>query len=158
MQNIVKYYEDLNIGKVIHLGPIKIKKSEIISFAKQFDPQYFHLDEEKAKDSILKGLCASGWHTCSIFMKMLYDSFLINAKSQGSPGVDNIRWLKPVRPDDILSAKGTIIERRSSKSKQSIGLIKTYYEVFNQNNHVVMTLTSIGIFKKKNKKKFSSIH
>ena len=139
----------MKVGNKIYLGPITVTKSDIISFAKSFDPQYFHLDEEKAKSSILKGLCASGWHTCALFMRILYDGLLKTAKSQGSPGVDNIRWIQPVRPNDVLNAIGTITEKIPSKSKPSIGVIKTKYEVFNQTNQTVMTLITIGIFEKK---------
>ena len=151
MRKLPIYYEDIKIGSKVYLGPISVKKPDIISFAKCFDPQYFHLDEEKAKTSILKGLCASGWHTCALFMRMLYDGFLKNAKSQGSPGVDYIRWIQPVRPNDVLNAIGIVREKIPSKNKPNIGIIKTQYEVFNQTNQIVMTLIAVGIFEKKNK-------
>ena len=149
MKKYLIYYEDLEIGQKIKLGSISISKNEIISFAEKFDPQPFHTNEIKAKESIFGGLCASGWHTCSLFMRILYDGFLINSAALGSPGMDAIRWLKPLRPGETITGIGEVIKKTPSKSRPEIGSLIINYEVFNKNNELIMTLIGISIFKKK---------
>ena len=149
MKKDLIYYEDLEIGQKIKLGSISISKNEIISFAEKFDPQPFHTNEIKAKESIFGGLCASGWHTCSLFMRILYDGFLINSAALGSPGMDAIRWLKPLRPGETITGIGVVIKKTPSKSRPEIGSLIINYEVFNKNNELIMTLIGISIFKKK---------
>ena len=149
MKNKLIYYEDLEIGQKIKLGSINVSKKEIISFAKKFDPQPFHTNEIKAKESIFGGLCASGWHTCTLFMRILYDGFLINSAALGSPGMDAIRWLKPLRPGETITGIGEVIKKTPSKSRPEIGSLIINYEVFNKNNELIMTLIGISIFKKK---------
>lgn len=149
MKKNLIYYEDLEIGQKIKLGSISISKNEIISFAEKFDPQPFHTNEIKAKESIFGGLCASGWHTCSLFMRILYDGFLINSAALGSPGMDAIRWLKPLRPGETITGIGEVIKKTPSKSRPEIGSLIINYEVFNKNNELIMTLIGISIFKKK---------
>jgi len=148
MKKKLIYFEDLKIGQKIQLGTISVSKQEIISFAKKFDPQPFHLDEKKAKESLFKGLCASGWHTCSLFMRILYDSFLINAASMGSPGMDNIRWIKPLKPDETITGIGIIIDKKHSKSRPDLGSLTINYEVFNIEKEIIMTLSGRSIMKK----------
>ena len=149
MKKDLIYYEDLEIGQKIKLGSINVSKKEIISFAEKFDPQPFHTNEIKAKGSIFGGLCASGWHTCSLFMRILYDGFLINSAALGSPGMDAIRWLKPLRPGETITGIGEVIKKTPSKSRPEIGSLIINYEVFNKNNELIMTLIGISIFKKK---------
>ena len=149
MKKDLIYFEDLEIGQKIKLGSISISKNEIISFAEKFDPQPFHTNEIKAKESIFGGLCASGWHTCSLFMRILYDGFLINSAALGSPGMDEIRWLKPLRPGETITGIGEVIKKTPSKSRPEIGSLIINYEVFNKNNELIMTLIGISIFKKK---------
>ena len=149
MKKDLIYYEDLEIGQKIKLGSISISKNEIISFAEKFDPQPFHTNEIKAKESIFGGLCASGWHTCSLFMRILYDGFLINSAALGSPGMDAIRWLQPLRPGETITGIGEVIKKTPSKSRPEIGSLIINYEVFNKNNELIMTLIGISIFKKK---------
>ena len=149
MKKNLIYYEDLEIGQKIKLGSINVSKKEIISFAEKFDPQPFHTDEIKAKESIFGGLCASGWHTCSLFMRILYDGFLINSAALGSPGMNEIRWLKPLRPEETITGIGEVIKKTPSKSRPEIGSLIINYEVFNKNNELIMTLIGISIFKKK---------
>ena len=149
MKNKLIYYEDLEIGQKIKLGSINVSKKEIITFAEKFEPQPFHTDEIKAKESIFGGLCASGWHTCSLFMRILYDGFLINSAALGSPGMDAIRWLKPLRPGETITGIGEVIKKTPSKSRPEIGSLIINYEVFNKNNELIMTLIGISIFKKK---------
>ena len=143
------YFEDFKVGQVIELGACTVSKDEIIAFARKFDPQPFHIDEAAAERSIYGGLIASGMHTCSIFMRLLYDGLLSRAASMGSPGQDELRWIKPVRPGDTLSARGLVEELIPSRSKPDRGLIRTTYEVFNQDGDKVMTLRGIGMFEKR---------
>ena len=149
MKKDLIYYEDIEIGQKIKLGSISVSKKEIISFAKKFDPQPFHINEIKAKESIFGGLCASGWHTCSLFMRILYDGFLINSAALGSPGMDAIRWLKPLRPGETITGIGEVIKKTPSKSRPEIGSLIINYEVFNKNNELIMTMVGRSLFKKK---------
>jgi acyl dehydratase len=146
------YFEDLNIGKKILIGPISVSEKEIIEFAKKFDPQPFHVDIEKAKDSLFGNLCASGWHTCSLYMRMLYDGLLINLASLGSPGMNEIRWIKPLFPNETINGELTIISKTPSKSKPSIGSMVIDSKVFNSKKELIMTMQSISIVKKRNTK------
>jgi acyl dehydratase len=143
------YFEDLEEGQVFEMGSRTVSKEEIIEFAKQFDPQPFHIDEEKAKDSLFEGLAASGWHTGSIYMRLMVDNFLDKVVSMGSPGMDELRWLKPVRPNDTLSARFTVLELIPSKSRPNLGIVKGKGEMFNQHGDLVMSLRSVGFFGKK---------
>jgi acyl dehydratase len=143
------YWEDMYAGRVIELGERKVTREEIIEFARQYDPQPFHTDEAAAKQSLYGGLIASGWHTCALMMRMLYDGVLIRAASLGSPGVDSVRWLKPVRPGDALRARMTIVEARPSRSKPDRGTINSKWEVFNQNDELVMTMEGMGMYRRR---------
>jgi len=141
-----RYFEDFEPGQVYDLGRMSVSREEIITFARQFDPQPFHIDEEAAKDSIYGGLIASGWHSMSILMRLLVDNLLNDSASLGSPGVDELRWLKPVRPDDTLNARGTILDVIPSRSKPDRGIVKSSYEMLNQRGALVMTVKSMGLF------------
>lgn len=140
------YFEFFEPGKIIDLGQISVTKEDILDFAKKFDPQPFHIDEAAAKETIYGGLIASGWHSASLFMRLLYDGLLKRAVSLGSPGMDEIRWIKPVRPGDTLSARGVVKEVRPSRSKPDRGVVVTTYEVHNQNGEKVMSMTGMGMF------------
>ncbi|MDP6517634.1 MAG: MaoC family dehydratase [Alphaproteobacteria bacterium] len=141
-----KYLDDFEVGQVIEFGPRTITRDEILEFARAYDPQSFHIDEAAARKSIYGGLIASGWHTMSILMRMIVDGLLNDVVNLGSPGMDELRWLKPVRPGDTLTARATIAEIRPSRSKPDRGIVKTFYEVFNQNGERVMTVRGIGMF------------
>ncbi len=143
------YWEDFSVGQVIKLGMRAVPREEIIEFARRYDPQPFHTDEEAAKNSIYGGLIASGWHTCALMMRLLYDGLIKRAASMGSPGIDNIRWLKPVRPGDTLRAQMTIMETHASASRPDRGLIKSNWEVFNQNDELVMTMVGVGMYRRR---------
>ena len=143
------YWEDLPTGTVMDLGSYEVTKEEILEFARKYDPQPFHVDEEAAKDSIFGGLIASGWHTCSMMMRLLVDGLLRRAASLGSPGVDQVRWLKPVRPGDTLEAKMEVVESRASKSKPDRGLIRSRWEVRNQDGELVMTMEGMGMYRRR---------
>ena len=143
------YWEDLPVGTVIDLGAHDVSKEEILEFARKYDPQWFHTDEEAAKDSIYGGLIASGWHTCAMMIRLLCDSLLLRAASLGSPGIDEIRWIRPVRPGDTLRGRMEVIESRASKSKPDRGLVKSRWEVRNQADEVVMTMEGMGMYRRR---------
>ena len=143
------YFDDFEVGQTIELGSCMVTKEEIIEFALKFDPQPFHINEKEAAETIYGGLIASGWHTGSLFMRLLYDGLLSRAASMGSPGQDEMRWVRPVRPGDTLSARGVIEEKIPSRSKPDRGLVRTTYQVFNQEGLEVMKIRGLGIFAKR---------
>ena len=140
------YWEDFKVGEVHQIGEKCVEKDEIIAFANQFDPQPFHVDEAAANASAYGGLIASGWHTVALVMRMMCDSYMLNSASLGSPGVENLKWLKPVRPGDTIRAQRTTLEVRASASRPEMGLVKTRWEVFNQNGEQIMTMEGYGMF------------
>ncbi len=142
----MRYLEDFEPGEVIELGSTTITKESIVQFAREFDPQEFHLDEEKAKRSIYGGLLASGWHTGSLMMRLLYEGLVKHTVSHGSPGVDELRWLRPVRPGDTLSATMTVLEVIPSRSKPDRGIVRSIMEMRNQHGDTVMTIKGMGMF------------
>jgi len=141
----VQYFEDFRVGQVIELGSRAVGEAEIIDFASRWDPQYFHTDPIAARRSVWGGLVASGWHTTAIFMRMVVDGHLSDTASIASPGVDEIRWLKPVRPGDRLTGRLTFIAATPSKSGAHRGTFKQLGELFNQHGELVMTLRAISI-------------
>ena len=141
----MRYFEDFKPGDVIELGSRTISKESILAFAREFDPQPFHTDEEAAKRSIYGGLLASGWHTGSLLMRILNDGLLKDTASLGSPGVDELRWLKPVRPGDVLSARMTVLESIPSRSKPDRGLIRSLMELRNQHDEIVLTVRGLSL-------------
>jgi acyl dehydratase len=140
------YLEDFAPGQVRESPPHTLTKDEIIGFARQYDPQPFHTDEDAAKRSVYGGLIASGWQTIAIMMRLMWDSFLKETASLGSPGCDEIRWLKPVRPGDTLRARFTVTEVVPSRSKSDRGIVRTLTEVLNQHGETVMTVRGLGMF------------
>lgn len=138
-------YEDYPLGRVFELGPKTITKEEIIEFASEFDPQPFHIDETSLQAENVGGLIASGWHTSSIFMRMMCDAFLLETASQGSAGLEEVRWLSPVRPGDTLHGTAEVVGRRVSRSNPKLGLVDFAYELRNQNNETVMTVRGMGM-------------
>lgn len=132
------YFEDFTPGRVLPLSSCTLDAAAIIEFASEFDPQPMHLDGEAGKASILGGLAASGWHTASLFMRMMYDGWLADSSSEGSPGIEFMKWKKPVIAGDTLSGRSTVIEARPLRSRPGIGLVKFLHEVTNQNGDVVM--------------------
>jgi acyl dehydratase len=143
------YWEDFKPGDTFPMGERAIDRDEVMAFARQFDPQPFHIDEAAAERSIYGGLIASGWHTVAMVMRMMCDSYLNQSASLGSPGVDNVRWLKPVRPGDTIHAQRTVLESRASQSRPEMGLVKTRWEVFNQDGELVMTMEGYGMFQRR---------
>ena len=140
------YFEDFPPGDVRESPARTVTREEIIAFARDFDPQPFHVDEAAAAKTIYGGLIASGWHTIAIYMRLMWESYLKDTASLGSPGVDEVRWLKPVRPGDTLRARFTVLEAVPSRSKPDRGIIRSLSEVLNQHGEVVMTLRGLGLF------------
>lgn len=138
----LEFFEDVAVGEAPLFGAYEVSEEEVIHFAKQFDPQPFHLDKEAAKETLLGGLSASGWHTASMSMRLLYDSFLVRAASMGSPGVDELKWLKPVRPGDRLSLRRSVLDKKESKSRPDFGVVQSQIDVLNQAGDLVMTYRS----------------
>jgi len=140
------YFEDFQAGDTIELGGRTVTQEEVITFARQYDPQPFHVDPVRAVDSFFGGLVASGWHTAGIYMRLLVDGLLNDTVSLGSPGLDELRWLKPVRPGDTLRATFTVLEAIPSKSRPTLGIIRGRGEVYNQEGELVMSVVSAGFF------------
>jgi acyl dehydratase len=140
------YLEDFEAGETIDLGRVTVTREEIVEFARRFDPQPFHLDEEAARRSIFGGLIASGWHTASLFMRLLVDGMIDGSQSMGSPGIDELRWRAPVRPGDTLQGQARVLEVVPSRSRPDRGHIRTAYEFVNQDGVTVMTMIGRGIF------------
>jgi acyl dehydratase len=136
-----QYLEDYVVGQTFLGGKRRIDKEQIVAFAKQFDPQYYHLDEEAAKKSPFKGLAASGWYTAAITMRLLVDGEFKPAGGIIGVGFDGLSWLRPVRPGDELYVKSEILEIRPSKSKKDRGTVRVRNTTFNQNDEVVQTFT-----------------
>jgi len=140
------YFEDFPPGDVRESPSRAVTRDEIVAFARQYDPQPFHLDDEAATRSIYGGLLASGWHTCAIYMRLMWETFLKDTASLGSPGVDEIRWVKPVRPGDTLQVRFTVVDATPSRSKPDRGIVRSLSEVFNQDGEIVMTMRGLGMF------------
>jgi len=143
------YFEDFHPGDTTTLGRHRITEVEIIAFARDYDPQLFHTDPEAARRSTFGGLVASGWHSCTLFMRLLVDGLLKESSALASPGVDEIRWLKPVRPGDVLEARLTVLDAIPSRSKPDRGLVKHACEMSNQRGEVVMTMRTLALFGRK---------
>ena len=143
------HFEDFIPGTTTIYGPRMVTREEIVAFATEFDPQPMHFDEEAAKKTMLGGLSASGWHTCAIMMRLIYDGLLVDAASMGAPGVDEVKWLKPVRPGDSLSARATVLGKREPKSRPDMGFVQFRCEMLNQHGEVVLEATYPGMFAKR---------
>ena len=136
------YFEDFNTDWTAEYGPRRVTREEIIGFAAQFDPQPMHLDEEAARNTMLGGLGASGWHSCCIMMKMIADGLLLDTASMGAPGIDEVRWLKPVRPGDALMLKRTVLDARVSNSRPEMGLVRFEFALFDTEGRQAMALVT----------------
>ena len=140
-----RYFEDYVEGDVHSFGRIAVEADEIMEFAKRFDPQAFHTDPEAAKRTPFRGLIASGWHTVGLMMRLYVEHYLTHVASLASPGVDELRWLKPVRPGDTLSVRVTVLKATPSRSKPDRGAVTSFIEVFNQAGEAVMTLRAVNM-------------
>ncbi len=144
------HFEDFPVGRVRELGPtVPLTREQIVDFAREYDPQRFHVDEAAARGSAFGGLVASGWQTCGLAMRLYVDEVLSRAASQGSPGVEKVRWVKPVRPGDTLRLRVEVLEARPSASKPQIGLVRSRWEMRNQAGEPVMEMEGWGIFRRR---------
>ncbi len=139
----MRYYEDIVVGETSSFGSYEVTREEVIDFASKYDPQPFHLSDEAAAQTYFGRLSASGWHTGAMAMRMLVDNMTANpTASLGSPGLDGLKWVKPVYPGDTLRCKATTLEKRRSKTNPAMGLMKAETRVFNQDDILVMTMVS----------------
>lgn len=143
------YLEDYEIGKTYELGSYKLEGDEIKEFGKKYDPQYYHIDHDEAKRSLFGGLVASGWQVCSVWMYLYATSMLNDAAVEGSPGVDELRWLHPVKPGDVLTGRLIITKVRPSFSRTDCGILHKRGELIDQNDRQVMKLLLYCMFRKK---------
>lgn len=140
-----KFFEDYLVGSVQDLGTILVTEEEIVEFGRRYDPQVFHTDPEKARQTVFGGLVASGWHTAAMAMRLLVEHYLSPVSSVGSPGLKELWWLKPVRPGDALSVRVSVLETRKSDSKPDWGIVRSLVEVINQDGVVVMRCEGLNI-------------
>lgn len=140
------YFEDFTPGRLFELGSVTLTADEIVAFATQFDPQPFHVDPEAAKNTSFGGLIASGWQTCSLYMRLYVDEVLSRSASEGSPGMEEVRWLAPVRPGDTLTGTLFIDDAKASQRNPKRGTVHLRSKMTNQDGVVVMSMTGRGLF------------
>ena len=148
-QNIQYFWEDLPVGTTLEIGSVTVDRDEVIAFATKYDPQPFHLDDEAAAQSMFGKLAASGWHTCAMAMGLMVRNFLHQSASLGSPGLEQLKWLKPVYPGDTLTLRQRIVESRPMKSRPDVGLTRTLWEMFNQHGEQVLLMDGYGMFRRR---------
>ena len=149
MAELTIHWEDFAVGQVRELGALTVSREEILNFARQYDPQPFHLDDAAAQASVFGGLCASGWHTCALAMRLMVTNFLHQTASLGSPGLDGVRWLKPVFPGDTLSLRHTILATRPMRKRADVGLVQTQWDLFNQHGEQVLAMNGWAMFRRR---------
>lgn len=146
---MTRYLEDIKIGERMEFGRYEVTEQEIIEFASKYDPQKIHTDPAFAAESDMGGLIASGWHTSAMFMRMMVDEIMGQDTGMVSPGVDDLKWMRPVRPGDVLRVRGEIVAARPSRSKPDRGIVQTRYEVLNQNDDVVMSVKTNSFIRRR---------
>ena len=143
---VLRYFEDFVDGLTVDIGRKQLTAEEIVQFARAYDPQPMHTDPEAALASTYGGLIASGWHTAVTYRRLLVDALMGEAESIGSPGVENLRWLKPVRPGDTLSGRFVVTETKLSRSRPDWGIVRSRGEMLNQHGEVVMSIEAVNFF------------
>ena len=143
------HWEDFELGQSRPYGPMKVTREAIVDFARQWDPQPFHIDAEFAKRWVYGGLIASGLHTMAVTLRLWLDLGILRASSLGSPGVENLRWLQPVYAGDTLSGTLTVLEARASESRPGMGLVRSRWTTVNQNGEPVLTMEGWGMFRRR---------
>ena len=138
------FFENYIKGTVLEFGPLEVDETEVLEFALRYDPQPFHIDHEAAKKSTYEGIIVSGWQTCSFVMRALVDNYFSPVSSLGSPGIDELRWILPVRPGDKLMVRATVVETKHSHSKPDRGIVHTFIETINQHEDLVMSFRSVN--------------
>lgn len=151
-----RFFEDIKAGQAYEFGTITVSEKEIIDFARQFDPQDFHLDPMKAASSLFGGIVASGWHTTSVVMRLYVDHYLSHVANLGSPGVEDIRWPNPLRPGDTLRIRVTILEARPSRSKPDRGIVRVHVEAINQTDNLVLSMIGVSFVGRRQESSASS--
>jgi acyl dehydratase len=143
------YWDDFTPGWTYESPPRALSADEIVRFAREYDPQVFHTDPEGAKETPFGGLIASGWQTCGVMMRLMCDGYLVESACLGSPGLDELRWLKPVRPGDALRLRTTALEQTPSQKQPSRGTVKFRWDVLNQNDEVVCAIVGRQLFRRR---------
>jgi acyl dehydratase len=143
------YWEDFAVGSVKEFGAMPVDRDAVVEFASRFDPQPFHTDEAAARESLFGGLCASGWHTCSMAMRMMCDEYLLESASLGSPGIDELRWLRPVFPGDTLRMRVEVLAARPMASRPGVGLVQSRWTLLNQQGDPVLTMQGWNMFRRR---------
>lgn len=143
------WWEDFPVGRTMEFGAMPVTREAVLAFAREFDPQPFHLDDEAAGASLFGRLCASGWHTAAMAMRMMCDGYLLDSASLGSPGIDELRWLAPVYPGDTLSTGFEVVAARPMASRPGVGLVQLKWTVRNQHRQPVMTMQGWGMFRQR---------
>jgi acyl dehydratase len=141
------HYEDFHVGQVFPLGPYAVTREEILDYAREFDPQDFHLDEDAANASVLGGLAASGWHSCAMVMRMICDGYLNRSAGMGSPGLSEVKWLKPVLSGETLTGTMTVLSARISRSRPEMGILDCRWELFNDKGEKKLEQTGINFMR-----------
>lgn len=144
-----RWFDDFVVGETFEFGDYEVTEQEIVDFASRYDPQPFHLDPEAARASHFGGLVASGWMTCAVLMRLLCDHFIPRVSSMGSPGVDEVRWLEPVRPGDRLHVRTEVVECRASASKPDRGFMRCRHQLINQHGRVVASVLGLGMYRRR---------
>ena len=139
-------FADFHAGQKLRFGPASISEAEIVAFARAYDPQWFHVDAERARSSRWQGLIASGWQTCGIAMRLIVEGALAESESFGSPGLEYLKWLAPVRPGDELSVHADVLDARRSESRPSLGIVRWHWQVVNQDDVAVLELVATSLF------------
>ena len=142
----MRTFEDFPAGMAQTLGPLTVSKDDIVAFAREYDAQPFHVDEIAARDSFIGTLIASGWHSCSLNMRLVADGLLLDSSAMGAPGIEEVKWVKPVRPGDTLRSHMTVLDSRISKSKPSLGLVRFHFDMVNQADEKVLSQTNWVMF------------
>ena len=140
------HWEDFVVGQVREFGNYAVSRDEVVDFARRYDPQPFHLDDDAAAASLFGRLAASGWHTCAMAMRMMCDGYLLDSASLGSPGIERLAWAAPVFPGDVLRMRITVLDARPLASRPAVGLVRSRSEVLNQYDAIVLTMEGAGFF------------
>ena len=143
------HWEDLVVGEVRALGQVTPTREETVAFASQFDPQPFHLNDEAARQSVFGALSASGWHTCGMAMRLMVTNFLCRTTSLGSPGLETLRWPKPVYPGDTLRLQLTLSDKKPMRNHPGVGMVRTVWEMFNQHDEKVLHMEGWAMFRRR---------
>lgn len=144
-----RWWEDFTVGLQIESGSLEVTRQEVVEFARRYDPQPFHVDDEAARHSLFGGLAASGWMTASLTMRLMCESYLLDSASLGSPGLESLKWLKPVRPGDRLHMRMTVLEARPMNSRPDVGLVRSRMETLNQHDELVLSMEGWGMYRRR---------